>query len=64
VIYRPISQACAGFIQGLIIHHLDGERLCGCAVPEGRPSETDACYVAEILARIDELDDRPLTEPR
>ncbi len=51
-------------VQGLIIHYLDGERLFGYAVPEERLLEIDTCYVTKMLARILELDDRPLTESR
>jgi hypothetical protein len=51
-------------VQGLIIHYQDGDRLSGYAVPEERLAEIDTCYVAKMLARIHELDDRPLTESR
>lgn len=51
-------------VQGLIIHYLDGESLFGYAVPEERWWEIDTCSVDKMLARIYELDERPLTESR
>jgi hypothetical protein len=51
-------------VQGLIIHHLDGARLLGYTVPQERLQELDTCSVAEMLERICDLDDGPLTEER
>ncbi len=50
--------------QGLIIHYLDGERLFDYPIPEERLPEVDTCHVEKMLARILELDSRPLTQPR
>ena len=50
--------------QGLIIHHLDGGRLFGYAVPQDRRLELDTCSVVEMLQRICDLDGGPLTQER
>jgi len=51
-------------VQGLIIHHLDGDRLFGYTVPRERLVELDTCSVAEMLERILDLHDAPVTEER
>jgi hypothetical protein len=51
-------------VQGLIIHHLDGGRFFGYAVPQERLSELDACSVVEMIRRICDLDGGPLTQER
>jgi hypothetical protein len=51
-------------VQGLIIHHLDGPRLFGYTVPQERLGELDTCSVVEMLRRICDLDDAPLTQER
>jgi len=51
-------------VQGLIIHYLDGEKLFDYTIPDDRLPEVDICYLEVMLARILQLDDRPLTEPR
>jgi hypothetical protein len=50
--------------QGLIIHHLDGGRLFGYAVPQERLSDLDTCSVVEMLQRICDLDGGPLAQER
>lgn len=49
--------------QGLCIHYMDGETY-GYEIPKERLPEIDTRYMEKMLARIIELDDRPLTEPR
>jgi len=51
-------------VQGLIIHYLDGEKLFDHTIPDDRLPEVDICYIEAMVARILQLDDRPLTEPR
>ncbi len=51
-------------VQGLIIHHLDGARLFGYAVPQERLGELDTCSVVEMLRRICDLDDGSLAQER
>jgi hypothetical protein len=51
-------------VQGLVIHHLGGARLCGYGVPQERLGELDTCSVVEMLRRICDLDDGPLTQER
>ncbi len=50
-------------VQGLIIHYR-GEEMFDYTIPEERKGEIDTRYVLEMLARIQELDNRPLTEER
>ncbi|MEO8971591.1 MAG: transglutaminase-like domain-containing protein [Ktedonobacteraceae bacterium] len=50
-------------VQGLVIHYRGGE-MFDYIIPEGRKTEIDTRYVPEMLARIQELDNRPLTEER
>jgi hypothetical protein len=50
-------------VQGLYIHYMGGERY-GYEIPEGRLTEVNIRYIEKMLARIIELDDRPLTEHR
>jgi len=49
--------------QGLCIHYMEGAKY-GFEISEDRLQEVDTRYVDKILARITELDDRPLTGPR
>ena len=60
---RDITELCQ-VAQSLIIHYMDGEKLFNCAIPKERLPEVDTRYVTRMLARIKELDDRPLTEAR
>ena len=50
-------------MQGLYIHYMGGERY-GYEIPKGRLEEVNIRYIEKMLARIIELDDRPLTEHR
>lgn len=50
-------------VQGLIIHYRGGE-MFDYTIPEARKVEIDTRYVPKMLARIQELDNRPLTEGR
>lgn len=51
----------AEIVQGLIVHYNDKEI---CEVPKLRWNDIDLRYVDKMLARIMELDDRPLNQPR
>ena len=48
-------------VQGLTIHYMGGERL-GYQIPEERLPEVNIRYIEKMLARVIELEDRPLTE--
>lgn len=50
-------------VQGLVFHYREGE-MFGYSIPEERLPEIDTRSVALMLARMQELDERPLTEPR
>jgi hypothetical protein len=50
-------------VQGLYIHYMEGEKQ-GFEIPEDRLPEIDTRYVERMLARIVELHNRPLIEPR
>jgi hypothetical protein len=50
-------------VQGLCINYFEGAKY-GIEISKDRLQEVDTRYVNKILARIIELDDRPLTEPR
>jgi hypothetical protein len=50
-------------VQGLVIHYR-GAGMFGHTIPRERLCEIDTRHVARMLARIVEMDDRPLTEPR
>jgi hypothetical protein len=50
-------------VQGLYIHYMGGERY-GYQISKERLSEVNLRYIEKMLARIIELDDRPLTEHR
>ncbi|MCC7130637.1 MAG: hypothetical protein B6D39_12420 [Anaerolineae bacterium UTCFX2] len=50
-------------VQGVYIHYMEGERY-GYTLPQERLSEVNIRYIDKMLARIIELDDRPLTEAR
>ena len=50
-------------VQGLIIHYRDG-MMFDFTIPEERKVEIDTRYVPDMLARIQELDNRPLAEGR
>jgi hypothetical protein len=50
-------------VQGVYIHFMAG-REHEYEIPTERLAEIDTCYVEKMLARIIELGDRPLTEPR
>lgn len=50
-------------VQGLIIHYRGG-KLFDYVIPGQRKTEIDTRYVPDMLARIQELDNRPLTEER
>jgi hypothetical protein len=59
---HDISDLCR-VVQGLIFP-IDGEELYGYTIPENRRQEVDTRYVEKMLARIIELDERPLSELR
>lgn len=59
---HDVSGLCQ-VVQGLIIHFEEGD-LFGYTIPEDRLPEVDTRYTEKMLARIVELDDRLLTEPR
>ena len=59
---RDIDGLCR-IVQGLIIHYRFGE-MFNYAIPDERKVEIDTRYVPQMLARIQELDHRPLTEER
>lgn len=59
---RDIDGLCK-VVQGLIIHYRGGE-MFGYTIPEERKVEIDTRYIPDMLARIQELDNRPLTEER
>ena len=50
-------------VQGLCIHYMAGE-MYDYQIPKERLPEINTRYMDKMLARIVELDDRPLTEPR
>src|SRR5579863_2853441 len=50
-------------VQGLIIHYRGGE-MFNYTIPDERKVEIDTRYIPKMLARIQELDQRPLTEER
>lgn len=50
-------------VQGLYLHY-DSGPVYGYAIPQERLSEIDLRWVRKMLARIIELDNRPLGEPR
>ncbi len=59
---RDVAGLCR-VVQGLVFHYREGE-MFGYSVPEERLPEIDTRSVALMLARIRELDDRPLAESR
>lgn len=65
-LYEGLPHDIAGLckvVQGLIIHYR-GAELFHYTIPEERLAEIDTRYVPKMLARIRELDNRPLTEER
>lgn len=50
-------------VHGTVIHKGMGD-IYGCEIPEARKAEADVREIAPILARLRELDPRPLVEPR
>ncbi len=50
-------------VQGLIIHYRGGE-MFNHTIPDERKVEIDTRYIPKMLARIQELDQRPLAEER
>ena len=50
-------------VQGLCIHYMAGE-IYGYRIPEARLAEVNLRTMARMLARIVELDNRPLAEAR
>ncbi len=50
-------------VQGVYLHYMEGERY-GFTLSQERLAEVNLRYTDKMLARIIELDDRPLTEPR
>jgi Transglutaminase-like superfamily len=50
-------------VQGLYLNYMDGE-MYGYKIPQERLSEVNLRYIEKMLARIIELNDRPLTEHR
>jgi Transglutaminase-like superfamily len=65
-LYTDLSHDIDGLcrvVQGLIIHYRGGE-MFNHTIPDERKVEIDMRYVPQMLARIQELDARPLTEER
>jgi hypothetical protein len=65
-LYNDLPGDIAGLckvVQGLIIHYR-GAEMFNYTIPDERLAEIDTRYVPHMLARIRELDDRPLTEER
>ncbi|HEX2623010.1 MAG TPA: transglutaminase domain-containing protein [Phototrophicaceae bacterium] len=50
--------------QGLIYHYMAGQWIYGWQIPRERIAEIDTRYAENILKRIIELDNRPITEAR
>lgn len=64
--FADLSRDVAGLcrvVQGLIFHYREGEQH-SYTVPQERVTEIDTRFVEKMLARILELDQRPLTEAR
>jgi Transglutaminase-like superfamily len=59
---REVAGLCR-VVQGLVVHYRLGH-LFDYKIPEERLPEIDSRYAEAMLARIAELDDRPLTEER
>ena len=51
-------------VQGLLMHYGFAQPLYGLELSEAKKEERELRYVAKMLARIHELDNRPLTVPR
>jgi hypothetical protein len=51
-------------VRGLIIHYFADASILNCTIPKARLSEVDTRYTTKMLARIVELDNRPLTAAR
>ncbi len=65
-LYEDLPYDIAGLckvVQGLIIHYR-GAAMFNYTIPDERLAEIDTRYVPKMLARIRELDDRPLTGAR
>jgi Transglutaminase-like superfamily len=65
-LFDPLPHDIAGLcrvVQGLVIH-FRGAEMFGHTIPQQRLAEVNTRHVSAMLARIHELDGRPLTEPR
>jgi hypothetical protein len=65
-LFSDLPHTIAGLrrvVQGIYIHYMAGGKH-GYEIPTEKLSEIDTRYVEKMLARISELDGRPLTEPR
>lgn len=60
---RDIPSLCR-VVQGLVLHYFGDKHLVGGTIPFERLCEIDTCYTPRILARLLEMDKRPLTEAR
>jgi hypothetical protein len=60
---RDIPSLCK-VVQGLVLHYVGDKHLVGGTIPYERVCEIDTRYTPRILARILEMDNRPLIEPR
>lgn len=58
-----ISAVCQ-VVQGLLMHFGFAQPLFGLELSDERKEERELRFVSKMLARIQELDDRPLTVPR
>jgi len=56
--------ALCQIVQGLLMHYGFAQPLYGLGLSEEKKDERELRYVAKMLARIHELDNRPLTVPR
>ncbi len=65
-LFDPLPSDARGLskvVQGLVVHYRD-TRLSSEKIPKRRFREVNLRYVDEMLARLLELDPRPLTQPR
>jgi hypothetical protein len=60
---RDIPSLCK-VVQGLVLHYVAEKHLVGGTIPYERLCEIDTRYTPRILARILEMDNRPLSEVR
>lgn len=66
-LYAPLSSdlpALCRVVQGLVLHYVAERHLVGGTIPYERLCEIDTRYTERILARLLEMDPRPLTAAR